>query len=121
MRQPPDGPAGELKLFRLSWRGKDLSDMIRESKPSPSPVSERSMPAPGLDTALLETLARFLSAPTREVAQRVVTEHPELLTESIEATLTKMVTGARTRGDVAMAGVFEDRLKLLRRCHERGI
>ena len=67
------------------------------------------------------SISAFLEAKTGEEAQRIVEQHPELLSDDFDDKLGQMLTEARIQDNAQAAHVFEELLALLRRCREVGV
>ena len=71
--------------------------------------------------ALLQTIAAFINAKTWSESQRLVEQHPELLSDQADALLGQLVEAAQAQSDENARRTFEQHRALLRRCREVGV
>lgn len=72
----------------------------------------------GIDAALLDVLQQFINARTWPASQRIVEEHPELLSEEADTLLERL---AQAQDNTDAPNVVEQLRALLRRCREVGV
>ena len=70
---------------------------------------------------LLATLRPFITANTWDASQRIVEEHPELLSDEADGLLVRYIQMAEAQGNQKARAVFEEHRALLRRCREIGV
>ncbi len=70
---------------------------------------------------LLQTIFAFIQADTWAESQRIVENHPELLTNEADTLLEQLVQAAREKNDETARQVFEEHRALLRRCRAVGV
>jgi len=71
--------------------------------------------------SLFDALDQFVRAETWDESQRIVEQHPELLSDDADALFSRMTEAARAQADDRSAAMFEEHRDLLRRCREAGV
>ncbi|MCS6849239.1 MAG: hypothetical protein RMN52_16165 [Anaerolineae bacterium] len=71
--------------------------------------------------SLLQALEAFIGAETWGESQRVLEQHPELLSDEALATLDQLIAAARAQGDVKVEQRFTEHRDLLQRCRAAGV
>ncbi len=66
------------------------------------------------------TIQQFIQAQTWDESQRIVGQHPELLSEEAGALLGQLIEAAQAQGDENAVRIFAEHRDLLRRCREAG-
>ncbi|MGH8905275.1 MAG: CHAT domain-containing protein [Egibacteraceae bacterium] len=70
--------------------------------------------------ALLQILYEFIQADSWNESQRIVEEHAELLSDTVDEPMSSLVTAAELEGDREAVEMFRVHRDLLRRCREIG-
>jgi len=103
-----DAPADANPAALAAWRARlddfrRLCDQARQELPP-----------------LLRAIQAFVRADTWAAAQRVVEEHPELLSDETLALFERLIAAAHTQVDADARRILVERRDLLRRCREVG-
>lgn len=70
---------------------------------------------------LLLTIQQFIQAEIWDASQRIVEQHPELLSDETETALGRLIEAAQTEGDEKAMRIFAEHRDLLHRCREASV
>jgi hypothetical protein len=116
-RSFPQGPPEYLTHIYAVPRGALPALLGGEELASAGEAAEESTALP----PLMEQLLAFVQAETWQDSQRMVDEHPELLSEQADTWMEKLAGMAYEQGDEQLTAALEEHRVLLQRCREVGV
>ncbi|WP_287910895.1 hypothetical protein [Chloroflexus sp.] len=100
---------------------RQIIEQLREEDPASYRQLEEASRQIAKVAPLVQMLNEFITANTWNESQRIVEQHPELLSDEADELLSHWLEAARSQGDASAVRVLEEQRALLRRCREVGV
>ena len=109
----------EAALRQLAEQAAAKLEQLRQENPEAyqqlAEAAQQAMPP------LLQTIQEFIRAESWAESQRILEQHPELLSDQADALLGQLLDAARAQNDEGAERILGEHRTLLRRCREVGI